>query len=97
MPTEVWSSIRASFAAQTQAQAVNNSIALANLQKGNLSMPEYLGKIKALADEIATTGAPLSDQETTSYVLKGLDLEYNSVVSALAARVEPVTPSELYS
>jgi hypothetical protein len=30
-------------------------------------------------------------------LLAGLDVEYNSVVSAVAARVEPITPSELLS
>lgn len=61
-------------------------------------MVDYLAKIKSLADEIATTtGTPLTDPEVNSYVLKGLDLEYNSVVSALAARVEPVSITELYN
>ena len=90
-PAEVWSAIHASFAAQTQAQIVNTRIALANLHKGSMGMPEYLAKIKAFADEIACTGDPLSEGELTSYVLKGLDIEYNPVISALAARIEPVT------
>jgi hypothetical protein len=34
-------------------------------------------------------------EEFTSYVLVGLDMEYNSVVSVAVARVEPITPSEL--
>ena len=96
-PAEVWSAIHASFAAQTQAQIVNTCIALANLHKGNMGMPEYLAKIKAFADEIACTGDPLSEGELTSYVLKGLDIEYNPVISALAARIEPVTVQELYN
>ena len=93
----MWSAIHASFAAQTQAQIVNTRIALANLHKGNLGMSEYLAKIKAFADEIACTGDPLSEGEITSYVLKGLGIDYNPVISALAARVEPVTVQELYN
>ena len=96
-PAKVWSAIHASFAAQTQAQIVNARIALANLHKGNMGMPEYLAKIKAFADEIACTGDPFSEGELTSYVLKGLDIEYNPVISALAARIEPVTVQELYN
>lgn len=60
-------------------------------------MADYLAKIKMLADEIACTGAPLGDPEIVSHVLAGLDLDYNPVVSALAARVEPVSVEELYS
>ena len=94
---EVWSAIHAFFTAQTQSQLVNTRIALANLQNGNMGMPEYLAKIKALTDEIAYTGSSLGDGEIVSFILKGLDMEYNSVVSALSARVEPVTIVELYN
>ncbi|XP_073353683.1 uncharacterized protein [Aegilops tauschii subsp. strangulata] len=62
-----------------------------------MGMPKYLAKIKAFADEIACTGDPLSEGELTSYVLKGLDIEYNPVISALAAHIEPVTVQELYN
>ena len=94
-PAEVWSAIHTFFAAQTQSQLVNTRISLANLQKGNMGMPEYLAKIKALTDEIAYTGSSLGDGELVSFILKGLDMEYNSVVSALSARVKPVTVTEL--
>ncbi|KAE8791783.1 hypothetical protein D1007_33767 [Hordeum vulgare] len=50
-----------------------------------------------LMDEAACTGVALSDAEITSKILAGLDLEYNPVVSALAARVESFTVQELYS
>ena len=62
-----------------------------------MGMPEYLAKIKALTDEIAYTGSSLGDGEIVSFILKGLDMEYNSVVSALSARVEPVTVIDLYN
>src|SRR4051812_11576127 len=92
-----WAAINSLFAAETQAQAVNTRIALVNLKKGLATMADYLALIKAHADESALTGTPLSDHEVVSYVVTGLDMEYNSVVSALTARVEPVTPTELFS
>jgi hypothetical protein len=39
----------------------------------------------------------LDDEELISYILAGLDYEYNSLVSSIAARVEPVTLSDMYS
>lgn len=96
-PAEVWTAIHAMFAAQSQAQAINTRIELTNLQKGNMSMAEYLGKIKSLTDEVARTAAALSDPEIVSKILAGLDMDYNPVVSALTARVEPITVQELYS
>ena len=60
-------------------------------------MAEYLGKIKSLADEVACTATALSDPEIVSKILAELDMDYNLVVLALAARVEPITVQELYS
>jgi len=72
-------------------------MALTNLQKGNLTMAEYLGKIKTLTDEVACAGAPLGDAEIISHVITDLDIDYNPVISVLAARVEDVMVQELYS
>jgi hypothetical protein len=53
--------------------------------------------MKSLADEMASVGKKLDDEELTSYILAGLDVEYNSLVSSITARVEPNTFGELYS
>ena len=50
-----------------------------------------------LSDEIACMGAALGSDEIISHILAGLDLDYNPVVPALAARVEPVTVHELFT
>ena len=61
-------------------------------------MAEYLGKIKTLTDEVSCcTGVPLPDPKMVSKNMAGLDLDYNPVVFALSARVEPVSFQELYS
>jgi hypothetical protein len=39
----------------------------------------------------------IDDEELISYILAGLDYEYNSLVSSIAARVEPVTLGDMYS
>jgi hypothetical protein len=61
-----------------------------------MSVTEYVTKIRALGDEMASAGKSLDDEELVSYILAGLDAEYNSVVSTVVARVEPITVSELY-
>ena len=66
MPADVWAAIHAMFAAQNQAQAINTRIELTNLKKGNLTMSEYLAKIKLLSDEIACTGAAMQSGEIIS-------------------------------
>jgi hypothetical protein len=76
---------------------INTHMALATTQKGSSTASEYLSKMKMLADEMALTGKKLDDEELSLYILAGLDFEYNSLVSSIAARVEPITVGELYS
>lgn len=53
--------------------------------------------MKMLADDMAATGNPLGTDQFTSYVLTGLDEEYNPLVSAILTRVEPISYAELLS
>jgi hypothetical protein len=72
-------------------------MALVTTQKGSSTIAEYISKMKSLADDMASTWKKLNDEELSSYILAGLDSEYNSVVSSIAARTEPITFVELYS
>ena len=42
---ELWNTVQGMLAWHTRAQTVNVRIALANLQKGNMTITEYVGKI----------------------------------------------------
>jgi hypothetical protein len=70
---------------------------LTTTQKGSSTVTEYMSQMKSLADDMASARKKLYDEELCSYILAGLDFEYNSLVSSIAARVEPVTLGELYS
>jgi hypothetical protein len=48
-------------------------------------------------DELAVSGAPLHDDELVAYLLAGLDEDYNVVFTAVVARVDPISPSDLYA
>jgi hypothetical protein len=89
--------IENSFGSQTRAWAVNVHMALATTQKGNMSVTEYVNKMCGLHDEMASARKPLDDEEMVSYILAGLDIEFNSIVSAVLARVEPISVTELYA
>jgi len=93
----LWAAVDEIFSSQTRARAVNTRIAMANLKKNNLSADEYVGKMKALADELAAAGKPLGEDELVSYVLTGLDADYTPIVASLTSRREPVTYNELLS
>lgn len=46
--------------------------------------------MRALADELAAAQKPIKDGELVSYILAMLDMEYQSLVSALDARTTPI-------
>jgi hypothetical protein len=46
---------------------------------------------------MAAAGKKLDEEDVVSYVLASLDSEYNSIVSEMCSRVEPVTVVELCS
>jgi hypothetical protein len=94
---EAWTHIETSFAPQSHAWVINTRMALTTTQKGTSTVAGYMSKMKSLADDMASAGKKLDDEELCSYILAGLDFEYNSLVSSIAARVEPITLGELYS
>jgi hypothetical protein len=89
---EVWKHIKTLFASQSRARVINTSMALAITQKGLSTVDKYFSKMKSLANDMASAGKKLDDEELNSYVLAGLDFYYNSVES----RVEPISLGELY-
>lgn len=58
---------------------------------------EYITKMKSLADDMGSAKQTIDDEELVSYILAGLDEEFNPVVSAIVARVEPVSVRDVRS
>ncbi|CAO2206282.1 unnamed protein product [Urochloa humidicola] len=92
----VWSAIEGMFASQSSGRVINTRMAFANSQKGTSTIAEYFGKMRTLADDMASAGKKLEDEEFASYILAGLDIVYNPVVSAIAARTDPISIGELF-
>jgi hypothetical protein len=82
---------------RSRARTVNTRIALATTQKGNMSVSEYITKMKSHAHEMASVKKPIDEEELVSYILVGLDIEFNSVVFAFCSRVEYVSLGKAHS
>lgn len=95
--SEAWATILGMFASQSRARITATRMALATATKGTSKISEYFAKMKGLADDMASAGRKLEDEELVSYILTGLDRDFDSVVSAVAARVEPISVGELYT
>lgn len=46
---------------------------------------------------MTASGKPIDDEEMISYILAGLDYEYNPIVSALVSRTDPLSVGEVYA
>ena len=92
----VWEAIEAMFASQSRARVIKTHMALATAQKGTSTIAEYFSKMRSLADDMASAGKLLEDEEIASYILAGLDIECNPVVSAISARTDPISLGELF-
>jgi uncharacterized membrane protein YgcG len=96
-PQEVYGELVRMYASASRARTVNTRIALATTRKGNMSVTEYVAKIKFLADDMTSAGKKVDDEELVSYLLVGLDEEFSPVVTAVGARTESISVGELVS
>ena len=94
---EVWKAVQNMTASQSRGRIINTLMALATAHKGSSTIAKFFSKIKSLADDMASAGKKLEDEEIASYILAGLDMDFNPVVSSISARVEPLTLAELYT
>lgn len=57
----------------------------------------YYSKMRGNAVEMAAAGKKLDDDDVISYILAGLDSDYNSLVENISSRTDAVTLSDLYA
>jgi hypothetical protein len=70
---------------------------LASTRKGELPMVTYFTKMKEFSDEMTTAGKQLDDDDIMSYILAGLDVDYNGVIENLSSRSDGISLSNLFA
>ena len=83
---QVWAFLEGTFAAQSCARAINLRMQLASCKKGDMSATAYFAKMTTIGNELASIGKAVQDDEMISFILIGLDYDYNSLVSSVNAR-----------
>lgn len=66
---------------------------LDTVKKSSDSITGYYQKAKFLHDTLATIGKTLSSFELNTYFLVGLGSDFDSIVTSITTRVDPLTPS----
>jgi uncharacterized membrane protein YgcG len=98
LAASAWRAILGMFSSQSWARIVHLRSMLSGTRKGeSTTCVAYYTKMKGFADEMVAVGKRLDDEEVITYILIGLDFEYNSFVEAFTAKTEPHTLNDLYS
>ncbi|MBA0730759.1 hypothetical protein Golax_023372, partial [Gossypium laxum] len=88
---QIWNAIVALYGSNTTSRLMSYRRALHFQRKGDLSMKDFLMKIKNYCDSLASCGEIISDHEHVTAILNGLPPEYESVITIVTASQVPYT------
>lgn len=81
-----WKMIEGMFSSMTRVRCINTRLSLTTLKKGEMTVIAYVGKMRALAYELIITGKSVNDDDLISYIITGLDEEYEPVISNIVGQ-----------
>ncbi|KAL3634153.1 hypothetical protein CASFOL_021207 [Castilleja foliolosa] len=95
--SEIWAVLERNFASQSKAKTLQYKMQLQTTRKGNMSMRDYLAKIKMCCDLLATTGNPVSCNDQIMHILSGLGSEYDPVMVTVTASINSFGLNDIQS
>uniref|UniRef100_A0A2N9G9V4 Uncharacterized protein n=1 Tax=Fagus sylvatica TaxID=28930 RepID=A0A2N9G9V4_FAGSY len=84
------------FTAQSQARLMQIHYHLSTLRKAGSPIANYFHTFTGLVDTLAAIDQPLPEFQLVSFLLASLRLEYDTFVTSVQQRSEPVTLDYLY-
>jgi hypothetical protein len=93
---DVWLTLERMFTSHSHARIMQIHYQLATLRKGDSPIADYFHRFTNLADTLAAVDHPLNDIEMISFLLAGLGSDYDSFVTSVNTRVEPLSLEDLY-
>jgi hypothetical protein len=93
----VWTAVHTMYGAQSRANIRHLRRQLQMMRKEELTAGQYMHKMKAIADMMATAGAPVSNDELVDYIITGLGKSFNAIAGNLTMGNRSVPYSEFYS
>jgi hypothetical protein len=82
----IWTTVERIFNSQSAAKIMHHKRILHSIKKDNLSMGEYLAKIKTTCDLLEAAGHKITESEQVLIILSGLNDEYESVVAVISSQ-----------
>ena len=93
---EAWDRLHQSFANVSRSRILSLKTKLAQNSKGTKPIAIFLNEMRAIADELALTQNPVSDDDLIVYIITRLGDDYSPIVAALKVRETPITFSDLF-
>ncbi|KAH0672656.1 hypothetical protein KY290_024894 [Solanum tuberosum] len=91
-----WDALHTAYANKSQTRIFSLHDRLARLAKETLPVADYLHQVRSLCDELATSGAPVSNEELIVKILTGLGPEFREISAAIRSRYSAISYPELY-
>ncbi|MFQ6651795.1 hypothetical protein Gotur_023982, partial [Gossypium turneri] len=86
---KIWNAVVALFGSKTTSKLMAYRRALHSQRKGELSMKEFLMKVKGCCDNLASCGEIIGEHEHITAILNGLPPDYESVITIITASQIP--------
>ncbi|KAG8490330.1 hypothetical protein CXB51_015871 [Gossypium anomalum] len=86
---DIWTTINRRFGAKSSVKISSMRHNLYSIKKSNLSIEDYLSKVKSLSDSLTAAGSLVTEQEQVSIILAGLPIEFESI--RVLATATPMT------
>jgi hypothetical protein len=93
----VWHTLEQALAFSSNSHIMQLHGSFQDLRKGDDSVTMFMEKAKALFDELAVVGLPVSLEDFNLYVFCGLQGEFKDLVTSLVTKAEPLSYVDLHS
>ncbi|KAK1652805.1 hypothetical protein QYE76_070610 [Lolium multiflorum] len=94
---EAWTTLASSLASQSTSRVMHLRNQLAETKKLDSPASVYFNRIKEISDTLTSIGHPLRQEELVSYLLAGLDEEYDAFVDRVSNRETPLPLRDVYA
>jgi len=92
-----WRALEHTLASTSNSRIIQLHGSLQDLRQGDELVTQFMQKAKALFDELAAAGRPISLKDFNLYVFYGIRGEFKDLVTSLITKAEPLSYANLHS
>ena len=92
-----WCTFERALASTFNSRIMQLHGSLQDLRQDDESVTQFMQKAKALFDELAAAGRPISLEDFNLYVFRGLRGEFKDLITSFITKAEPLSYADLHS